>query len=936
MISSPDLTNRSERGSEYLGSLNEISVPPRNNNLQILSASSGFGGRAQFRTVPCRPTVPNIGSLVPSEFYRSAACYARKTHLRVMTIGEIDPRGVRILCAEMPSNLIEVSVAPEVADYFTHVEGLRVHACDPSYEHDLRGLKEGPLSDGPAVMVVPLVLERISDPRPLLRTLRQVLVTEPQSRVFLATADRATLHGDDYLGPPVDPMRIREWSRSELREFLCAGGFTIEEEKRFEDGTVLFVLKCEAKAYAAYLAAHCLPSPSIRYLLVSTEHSACRTTGGIGSYCAQMERRFSIDELGFLYVGTPADLTLERTNIHWLIASELLGAVRFTNLTAAEVVHEVLPIVLFLYPEIRTIEGPDYQGLCALAIQARQAGFLPQDLTFVTRCHGAQTYLEHCFQSWQPAATLATTYLERLALENADVVSFLTRFLERLYDVQGYRIPVERRQIVPYPFDFADAAPATQYEPIDTIVFFGKRTRMKGFPLFVEALRMLINDRALGRVRRVVVIGPIIGSPSESDAALAELRGHIVIEEREGSNSQVLAWLRAEAPRALVVLPYRGDNFPVSIPEAIACGCQILAARAGGIPEMIADELADELLHDNDAASLAAAIRRTFCLNRDERNDLVRRSLHAMRTRFEAPSRIVESGQQVKVQECSTIGVIVPCYVTPFNYLEDLLLGLHNQSRPVNQVVFVDDGSPTDYVSNLKQFLAARVQVPWRLLQHATNRGLSAARNSGLRALDTDYVINLDSDDIPRSDFLRRYVDYLDSDRSVVAVTSWLSRFFDGEEFQSSDNCVLIYRPLGTGLALALSENCLGHANSAFRRQQLIELGGWDEFDRSMWEDYALFLRLLSIGKRIGVVPCSELLYRVRPQSMARNSPQFPAEERLARNLEALPRFDALRLEGLVRTLRADIARLKTDKKRPEICFMEELKMLIKRIIRER
>jgi hypothetical protein len=181
---------------------------------------------------------------------------------------------------------------------------------------------------------------------------------------------------------------------------------------------------------------------------------------------------------------------------------------------------------------------------------------------------------------------------------------------------------------------------------------------------------------------------------------------------------------------------------------------------------------------------------------------------------------------------------------------------------------------------------------------------------------------------------LHCYAHYLDHDREVDAVTSWLSRFFDGDDFQRSQACLLIYRPLGSGLALALSENCLGHANSGFRRQALLELGGWDVEDRSMWEDYALFVRLLSSGRRIGVVPQPEVLYRVHPQSMSRTYQQFPAQQRVGRNLEALPRFDALRLEGMVQTLRAEVTRLQALLDQPAAGVLDEVRLTMNRLIR--
>src|SRR5262249_8153648 len=73
--------------------------------------------------------------------------------------------------------------------------------------------------------------------------------------------------------------------------------------------------------------------------------------------------------------------------------------------------------------------------------------------------------------------------------------------------------------------------------------------------------------------------------------------------------------------------------------------------------------------------------------------------------------------------------------------------------------------------------------------------------------------------------------------------------------------------------------------------------------DSSMWEDWALFLKLVSRGHRVSVVPQGTMLYRCRAVSMSRTAPRFPAEWRLGRAAEGLPRFEAFRLLGALRSL---------------------------------
>jgi glycosyltransferase involved in cell wall biosynthesis len=58
------------------------------------------------------------------------------------------------------------------------------------------------------------------------------------------------------------------------------------------------------------------------------------------------------------------------------------------------------------------------------------------------------------------------------------------------------------------------------------------------------------------------------------------------------------------------VLPSRGDNFPVSVLEAMAEGVAVVATRVGGIPELVADGETGVLVEPDDPAGLGAALER--------------------------------------------------------------------------------------------------------------------------------------------------------------------------------------------------------------------------------------------------------------------------------------------------------------------------------------
>jgi glycosyltransferase involved in cell wall biosynthesis len=88
---------------------------------------------------------------------------------------------------------------------------------------------------------------------------------------------------------------------------------------------------------------------------------------------------------------------------------------------------------------------------------------------------------------------------------------------------------------------------------------------------------------------------------------------------------------------------------------------------------------------------------------------------------------------------CVTVGVVITTY-NHAHFLADSIESVLKQTHRVAEIVVVDDGSTDDPAS----VVAAYPDV--RLVRQA-NSGLAAARNTGLRDLETDKVIFLDADD---------------------------------------------------------------------------------------------------------------------------------------------------------------------------------------------
>ena len=104
-----------------------------------------------------------------------------------------------------------------------------------------------------------------------------------------------------------------------------------------------------------------------------------------------------------------------------------------------------------------------------------------------------------------------------------------------------------------------------------------------------------------------------------------------------------------------------------------------------------------------------------------------------------------------------SISIIIPVYNVA-EYIAECVQSVMRQSyKGAIECIIVDDCSPDDSISVAEQLITNyKGPISFHVLHHDHNRGLSAARNTGMKVAKGDYIYFLDSDDYISDDCIEK------------------------------------------------------------------------------------------------------------------------------------------------------------------------------------
>jgi len=196
---------------------------------------------------------------------------------------------------------------------------------------------------------------------------------------------------------------------------------------------------------------------------------------------------------------------------------------------------------------------------------------------------------------------------------------------------------------------------------------------------------------------------------------------------------------------------------------------------------------------------------------------------------------------------------MISAIITGFNYacfLPGAIESVLAQTHVPDEIIVVDDGSTDNTAEVVGRYADRGVRYIFR-----QNGGVSAARNTGIRASKGDLIAFLDGDDrwLPEKTALQ--LAHFERYPSVGLVTGGERQVYEDEGRSGAKPFVLRRKPVGAASFYPgiLVENTIGNSSLTMIRRQCFQVAGLFDENVGLGQDWELWIRIASTY-RVGVV----------------------------------------------------------------------------------
>lgn len=214
------------------------------------------------------------------------------------------------------------------------------------------------------------------------------------------------------------------------------------------------------------------------------------------------------------------------------------------------------------------------------------------------------------------------------------------------------------------------------------------------------------------------------------------------------------------------------------------------------------------------------------------------------------------------------VSIIVPHYNLG-NYLIKTIDSIYAQTYSNIEIIVIDDGSTDKQSIEVLKSLETSEPNNLSVVRSLSNRGLSGARNLGLKHAHGKYVLTLDADDLIHPETIKKCVNALEHNSEFHCVVPLAGYFINEVNIPNLGNqCDFMEYLIFVGEAFATGgfRNMFSTSCAFFRRDVFTSIKYNENLD--LYEDWELYINMLNSGMRFLLT--SEILfyYRKREGSM--------------------------------------------------------------------
>jgi len=190
-----------------------------------------------------------------------------------------------------------------------------------------------------------------------------------------------------------------------------------------------------------------------------------------------------------------------------------------------------------------------------------------------------------------------------------------------------------------------------------------------------------------------------------------------------------------------------------------------------------------------------------------------------------------------------TVAAIIPTHKRP-ELLARAISSVLNQSKPVDEVIVIDDASCDRTLNVVRSFKSNAVKY-----FRNPDVGASSSRNYGVQVASCDFVAFLDDDDEWAPDKIKLQMAMVEEQNLDLCFTR-IQIVYEGTNIRYLTNA-----RMSENLARDICiENCIGGTiSSMIRRELFLSVQGFD-LNFHAREEYDLWIRLIHAGARVGIL----------------------------------------------------------------------------------